>query len=118
MLTLTLVSPSCAPAAGPASSPAQQAATLPLGCLDYQGQRELIAGVELEMGERAAELARCFVQRRAAVKFGDAQSSRADAAESRLQWAIPVGTIGGVAVGAGVAVGVETAVNGRPKAAQ
>lgn len=95
----------CAPVAGPASSPLY-AGTMPVDfgdCLDLEGQRELLAGVELEGGEQAAALARCNVQRGAAVKYGDGQASRADAAEKRLTWAIPLAGTGGAIIGAAIA---------------
>ncbi len=93
----------CAPVVGPASNAAQFPATLPVNCLDLQGQRELLAGVELEKGAHAAQLARCSVQRSAAVKYGDGQAQRAHDAEGQLRWAIPVTGVGGVVLGALVA---------------
>ncbi len=90
MLILVFGSLSCAPVVGPASSSAPATMAVDFDCLDLQGQKELLAGVELELGEQAASLARCNVNRNLAVKFGDKQAARADAAESRLSWAVPV----------------------------
>lgn len=109
-LILVLVLPACAPVVVPASSlPATMA--VDFDCLDLQGQKELLAGVELELGEQAAALARCNVQRGAAVKYGDGQASRAQAAESRLTWAIPVAGVGGVILGAVITAAVEALVH-------
>lgn len=109
ILMFALVSQSFACAAVPASKPAlANADVLPVDfgdtdCLDLQGQRELLAGVELEGGEQAAALARCNVQRGAAVKYGDGQAAARDAAEKRLTWAVPLSGIGGAVLGAAIA---------------
>lgn len=114
-MTLALVLQSCAHAAAPASSPV--AASLPADCLDLNGQRELLAGVELEIGEQAAHLARCNVQRGAAVRYGDGQASRAQAAEGRLVWALPVTGVGSAIVAAVVTALVMGAVQQQHPAA-
>jgi hypothetical protein len=107
MTMFVLVLNACAPAVGPASNTAPNAGLIapppPPGCLDLEGQRELLAGVELEKGAYAAEIARCNIQRGAAVKYGDGQAQRATAAEGQLRWAIPVTGVGGVVLGALVA---------------
>lgn len=104
MLMFVLLSSACAHGAARGSS-APVAASLPADCLDLQGQRELLAGVELEKGPQAAQLARCNVLRGAAVKYGDGQAQRADSAEKRLSWAVPVTGVSGVILGA-VAAGL------------
>ncbi len=105
MTTLVLVLSDCAHVAEPVSNPV--AASMPVDCLDLQGQKELFAGIELEAGEKAAALARCNIQRGAALKYGDGQASLARAAEGRLLWAIPVSGVGGVIVGAAITAIVE-----------
>lgn len=73
----------CASVAAPASEPASAAATLPVDCLDVQGQRELLAGIELELGPQAAQLARCNARVSGADRYAAAQAQRADAANTR-----------------------------------
>jgi hypothetical protein len=118
-MTLALVLQSCAHAVAPASSPASASTmAVDFDCLDLQGQKELLAGIELEAGEQAAKLARCNVQRGAAVKFGDAQAQRAEKAEGRLLWALPVTGIGAAILGAVIGAAVEAATHKQPAVAR
>jgi hypothetical protein len=78
--------------------------------LDLQGQRELLAGIELEGGAGKAALARCNVERMAAAKYGDMESQRADAAQSRTVWVTVVTAIGSAASSAAVTAIVDRAV--------
>ncbi len=81
-----------------------------------QGQRELLAGIWIAGGEKAGQLAACKVQRGAAIKFGDDQAARADSAEKRLLWALPVTGIGAAILGAVIGAAVEAATHKDPKA--
>lgn len=111
MFVLTLTA--CAPSVAPSSNPA--AASLPVAdCLDMQGQRELLAGIWIAGGEQAGQLARCKVQRSAALKFGDEQAARAQAAEGRLVWALPVTGIGAAIVAAVVTAVVMSQTQPKP----
>lgn len=114
-MLFAIVLQSCAPVVAPASSAPFFPASLPADCLDLQGQRELLAGVELELGSQAAALARCNVQRGAAVKYGDGQAQRAQTAEGQLRWAIPVTGVGGVVLGAAIAAVAVWASTQQPK---
>lgn len=110
MLILGLMLSACAHSGAPSSNPA--AASLPVSdCLDMQGQRELLAGIWIAGGEQAGQLARCKVQRGAAITYGDAQASRATAAEQRLVWALPVTGVAAATVAAVVTAVIMSLAN-------
>lgn len=117
-LILALMLNACAHSVAPASSPAAAASSQPVDCLDMQGQRELLAGIWIAGGEQAGQLARCKVQRGAAVKFGDDQAARASAAESRLVWALPVTGVLGAAVGAALTALIMSLTHHEPAVAR
>jgi hypothetical protein len=105
MLTLWLVCSACASVAGPAS----RAATLPVDCLDVQGQRELLAGIELELGPQAAQLARCNARVGGAERYAAEQGKRAEAADARAVWVSVVVGVVAASVGAVAGWGVTHA---------
>lgn len=59
MMTFLVALTSCAHVVGPGSN-----AVTP-GCLDEQGQRELLAGFELELGDERAKTAACRAEKSA-----------------------------------------------------
>lgn len=90
-MTIFLVaSMSCASVGEKASKPF--AASQP--CLDMQGQRELLAGVELEIGDARAKTAACQDKMK---------RMQADHTQSKVMWGV-IGALLGAAV-AGVAIG-------------
>jgi hypothetical protein len=91
----------------PASNPASRE----VDCLDLQGQRELLAGVELEKGEQAAGLARCTVERTALERWGQQEAKRADDAETRMVWVTALTGVGSAAVAAAITAVIEFVAN-------
>lgn len=117
-LILALTLNACAHSVAPASSPATAASSQPADCLDMQGQRELLAGIWIAGGEQAGQLARCKVQRGAAISFGDQQASRAQAAEQRLVWALPVTGVAAATVAAVVTAVIMSLSHHEPAVAK
>lgn len=72
MMTFLVALTSCAPVVAPASRPLTE------NCLDVQGQRELLAGFELELGDERAKTAEC----------------KAEATQSKVGYALGGGILG------------------------
>lgn len=83
MMIFLAASMSCASVVAPVSEPI--AASQP--CLDIQGQRELLAGVELVIGD---EKNKCDAR---------VKQVQADSLQSRIIWGLVGGLIGGATVG-------------------
>lgn len=97
------------PASRPASAPASRSDAAP--CLDAQGQRELLAGIALEAGEQAAQLARCNVRATGAERYAEQQQTRADEANTRTAWVSAIAAVLGAGVAAAITAGVNAAAN-------
>lgn len=104
LIASLLVLTNCATAAAPESRPA---AYSPLPCLDDTGQRELLAGFELELGDERAKTAVC------SSKLADALEREAFERQQTVIVGIAAG-VAGVAVGAAAAVLLTTAATRAP----
>lgn len=107
IVILQLASLNCAPVVAPASSaPAFEQPTGPI-VLDEQGVRELLAGVELELGDERAAAAGNLARAIAAEKFLKDVQRQAEGLRQRAFWGpIVSGVIGAILGGVVGALGV------------
>lgn len=92
---------------GEASSKTNEMPSSAPQCLDVAGQRELLAGIELEAGPQAAALARCNVRAMAADRLAQNEEQKVQDAESRTLWISLGSSLGSAIVGAVVTAVIE-----------